>query len=97
MDEPGSSRRCRDVAQRRREAARRRATASRCRRSPFGCRRGSFQCRLLAGFCSLWLLGIVLLRLTGPLEGQRYVIFLILGAGLMGFSFLSAVRCRMAF
>lgn len=69
----------------------------RCGRGALADRRGSFDCYVLAGFCSLWLLGILAFRLTGPFVGDRYVLFLIMGSGLLGFSFLTAIRCRMSF
>ena len=58
--------------------------------------RGSFGCRMLVAVCVVWLVGIVLLRVPGPFDGARLITFFVLGAGLFGFAFLAAIRCRMA-
>jgi hypothetical protein len=59
--------------------------------------RASAGCRALVGVCVAWALALVAIRLLWPLSGARLVLFFAAGAGLFGFGFLTAARCRMAF
>lgn len=59
--------------------------------------RASFGCRGLVGLCVVWALVLVAIRVLWPLSGARLVLFFVAGAGLFGFGFLTAARCRMAF